>query len=255
MISKTASRMHFRVRNTVFSLCSVIDLKGEEKLRLTEEKAGKSTERFVGDFNAVKDRVTLHLVNSRIHEEMLRDVLHRTLIADIAVVYCVDVEELSDSKQLTSVIISRSTAQKWGKSEPELFALACSNTSRIQPAVFERVADVIDRDPSSSSDLYVLSNGKRIYGAAAVLYPSVLESIHRKYGGSFYILPSSVHEVLTIPVDGYDPLSLAIMVADVNNSIVELNQILSYNVLKYDGTDLADCGSVFDVERNDRMSN
>lgn len=224
-------------------------------MRLTEEKAEKSTERYVGDFNAVKDRVTFHLVNSTVHEEMLRDVLHRTLIADIAVVYCVDVEELSDSSQLTSVIISRGTAQTWGKSEPELFELACSNTSRILPAVFERVADVIKKDPSSSPDLYVLSNGKRIYGAAAVLYPSVLKSIYEKYGGPFYILPSSVHEVLTLPADRSDPLSLALMVADVNNSMVELNEILSYNVLRYDGKDIADCGSILDALSADGILN
>ena len=46
---------------------------------------------------------------------------------------------------------------------------------------------------------YVLSNKLRNYGAACIAYPHVLEMIGGILGTDYYVLPSSVHEVVIVP--------------------------------------------------------
>ena len=49
-----------------------------------------------------------------------------------------------------------------------------------------------------------------------------------------YILPSSVHELILVPAYEYiDVYQLYEMVKEVNDTVVALGDILSYNVYKY----------------------
>ena len=45
---------------------------------------------------------------------------------------------------------------------------------------------------------YVVTNAMGINGAAVILYQNVLEKIADRLKGDYYILPSSIHEVLAI---------------------------------------------------------
>ena len=77
----------------------------------------------------------------------------------------------------------------------------------------------------------MLSNDRRAYGAACLLYPGVLEVIAEKEGCSFYILPSSVHEVILLPDDGeIVPDELKKMVAEVNRSYVAAEEVLTDSI-------------------------
>ena len=47
--------------------------------------------------------------------------------------------------------------------------------------------------------MYVLTNSSKIQGAACMFYPHVLEMIGEILKEDFYILPSSIHEVIILP--------------------------------------------------------
>lgn len=82
--------------------------------------------------------------------------------------------------------------------------------------------------------LYVLTNTRRSYGAAWIMDPDVLKKISGKLEDDFYILPSSVHECMILPVHfREDPDSLAQMVEEINESQVAPEEILSDNVYVY----------------------
>ena len=83
--------------------------------------------------------------------------------------------------------------------------------------------------------MYVLTNEKKYLGAAALLYPYVLNHIGKILKNNFYVLPSSIHECILVPDSGrYSRMELMSMVREVNESQVEKEEILSYEVYYYD---------------------
>lgn len=83
--------------------------------------------------------------------------------------------------------------------------------------------------------MYVATNSKKLNGACVMLYDGLLRDFARKVGRSFYIIPSSIHEVVLIP----DTLDMDInymkaMVKKVNGTEVSPDEVLSDNVYRYD---------------------
>lgn len=86
-------------------------------------------------------------------------------------------------------------------------------------------------------NMIILTNKKREYGSAAILYPGVLRMVSDTHfeGKGFYILPCSAHEVICLPDDGMvDGKTMQMMVLDVNRSVVESKDYLSDQVYFYD---------------------
>lgn len=89
-----------------------------------------------------------------------------------------------------------------------------------------------------SRQLYVLSNHRRINGAAVVLYPDILRRLGENFGGDYYIIPSSVHEVLLLKeTEEEDPDYLNRMVRYVNEQQVLPEEVLANHVYRYSVTE------------------
>ena len=87
----------------------------------------------------------------------------------------------------------------------------------------------------ADSMIYVLSNRDRVFGAAALLYAGALKKLTKRLNKNLIILPSSVHEVLLVPDDGVTKKDFfKNMVKEVNDSQVDPEERLSYNVYYYD---------------------
>ena len=73
-----------------------------------------------------------------------------------------------------------------------------------------------------------------INGAAAILNDTARQEIAEKLG-DFYVLPSSIHEVMIVPKStGRSLEELELMVRSVNSSEVEPDEVLSDHVYEYD---------------------
>ena len=83
--------------------------------------------------------------------------------------------------------------------------------------------------------MYVLSNTAKIQGAVALLYPEVLDDFYQACGREFYIIPSSIHEVILV-VDQYkkDLDTLNQMVCEVNETQVEAEEVLANHIYAYE---------------------
>ena len=82
--------------------------------------------------------------------------------------------------------------------------------------------------------MYVLTNTSGSLGAAALFYPDVKEKAAELLGSDYYILPSSVHEVILVPDSaGINAKELCDMVKQANRTVVEEQDILSDNVYHY----------------------
>ena len=83
--------------------------------------------------------------------------------------------------------------------------------------------------------MYVLSNKERLNGAATLFYPGIMQLVASEFGGSYYILPSSIHEVILIPDDGnMDIEFLLSMVTSINKDGLLPEDKLTDSVYYYD---------------------
>lgn len=83
--------------------------------------------------------------------------------------------------------------------------------------------------------MLVLTNEKKNFGAAMMFEPQVMDQLSQSFPEGFYILPTSLHEVLILPDrGGISPKELGAMVREVNQSQVEKMEQLSDRVYRYD---------------------
>ncbi len=102
------------------------------------------------------------------------------------------------------------------------------NTKRI---VREEIEDL---KPEGYVGMYVVSNSCRNYGAISITYPGALEKIAQKLNSDYYIIPSSIHEVIVVPVVcNWSKGQMDAMVEDVNAQELDPIEILSDHVYIY----------------------
>ncbi|MFI3238792.1 MAG: DUF5688 family protein [Lachnospiraceae bacterium] len=85
---------------------------------------------------------------------------------------------------------------------------------------------------------YVLSNKEKIFGASLIVDPVVMNKVKEMIGSDFYVLPSSIHEILLIPKGEADLEVLKTMVREVNENEVDEEDKLSDNVYECDGSNI-----------------
>ncbi len=93
-------------------------------------------------------------------------------------------------------------------------------------------------DKEKSDDhmpLLVLTNKRKYFGASCILYHGLLEKFSERLGQGFYILPSSIHEVILLP-ENYvkHPDRLMKMVSEVNETQLDPEDVLTDSVYYYE---------------------
>ena len=83
--------------------------------------------------------------------------------------------------------------------------------------------------------IYILTNQDKLNGASVSAQEGVLEKVAELLGTNYYVLPSSIHELLILPDNGSMQLSeLEAMVREVNATQVAPEDRLSDKVQYYD---------------------
>ena len=196
----------------------------------------------------VKDKVFFQLINKDQNKDLLSDCPYRTF-EDLAIIYRILISK--DKDGIASSVIHNNLAEKYGMSEADLFEAAVINTKQLLPTVVRPMEDVmrdifasdgmpedmIDLmlpDVPSDMQLYVISNSQGVDGAVNMLYEEELYKLSQEVHDNLVILPSSIHEVLALPIGDNNVEELADLVKDVNMSMVPVNERLSNQVYMYD---------------------
>lgn len=206
---------------------------------------GKVDMEFFREFSKVRDRIVYRLVNREKNRELLEEIPHVEFL-DLAVCfyYCYEHPELGEGM----ILIHNTHLKMWNTSHRELMRLAEHNTPRLLKAQLcsmdcalkgileeEALDELRQMQRETKKYLYVLTNEKRCQGAAAMLYPGILAEAAQHLKGSFYILPSSIHEVILLPDSGQDNgEELHEMIADINRTQLREEEILSDYAYRYD---------------------
>lgn len=192
-----------------------------------------------------RDNFFYRLVNYGKNKELLKEVPHIPYL-DLAITFHYLVNTVPDG--IESFRISSRMLEMWQLSVEDLYSCAIRNTKRLFPGSIRPINDLLmeimgnspesdfsdlsldDMDsPKTALDMmYVLSTKNGIHGATAVLYPDLLRTFAEKIQSDFYVIPSSIHEMLLVP-SGYAPSlsELNEMIRTVNERQVPLEDILS----------------------------
>lgn len=167
---------------------------------------------------------------------------------DFYVTFYVLVEDNRESEEIVSFPVTMGMIDKWSVAIEDVLTDAVKNAEKMFPLTVETIEDVLDLDEigldtsGNENTFYVMSNQQRHFGAATMLYKSALKNFEDRIGEPFYVIPSSVHELILIPQSmGLPARDLRQMLLDVNHSVVRPEDELSQYVYYYDsrtGTDL-----------------
>ncbi|MDD6550728.1 MAG: DUF5688 family protein [Lachnospiraceae bacterium] len=143
----------------------------------------------------------------------------------------------SEGDELVSFSISWDQMNEWGITVEKMLRDSIETAQRLFPSSIESIEDVLSLTgaPDMYRTFHVLTNCKRQYGAACILYDHVLGDFADRIGEGFYMIPSSVHEVLLLPESiGILPADMKEMLDDVNASVVKPEEVLSDRIYYYD---------------------
>lgn len=197
------------------------------------------------DYEQMKDKLAMEVVATDRNADLLAKVPHQEM-EDMAVVYRFVME--SDESGRASILVSNDLLDKMGVTPEQLHADALENAPELRPAVIKGMSEVmmdmmgedahemfgIDEFPQDEM-MYVATVPDKISGAGVIAYQEFMDQAAEKLGGDFYILPSSIHEVLLVKDDGAVNFNdLKSMVEDVNATQVAPEEKLTDSVYHYD---------------------
>ena len=184
----------------------------------------------------ILDHVEYQMVNVAQNAELLQKIPNREIM-DLAAVY-----RIMTNKDY-SCLLSYEIMMLAGISVEDLDKAAVRNTEKVgfikktMAQVMAEDLDMPEEDVAEMEEgpqLYVLTNKRKVNGANILLFKGELAEFAEMIGDDFFILPSSIHEVLAVPASQVDYKELKHMVKDVNDTQVAPDEILGYEVYRYD---------------------
>ena len=181
------------------------------------------------NYNEIRDILRVRLMSIKGNEQILDSVTHR-IYEDMAMVYVLDY--YPQPKYITNELLDI-----WGVDEEKLHEDAleaahdsCGMKFRSIGQVFESNGDITE-DPSA---FYIVTTDAP-YGAWALFYKNFMADFYNaKDCDGYYILPSSIHEMLLLPDNDFKPEELEKIVAEINATAVEPEDRLTDSVYYYD---------------------
>lgn len=197
------------------------------------------------------DHLFLRLIHREKNREYLNNAVYKEFLDLAAVVYVLTEENENGVK---SFLLPKHV---WDSLElgtvESYFPRLLENTKRLFPENLLCMESLLQEDRGEgkvkhtiglrrvlpeenliSQRLYMLSNQCKVNGATIVLYPDLLKQLGERFGGNYYVIPSSVHEVLLLKAsEGDDVWHLNRLICEVNENQVAPEEILSDHVYLY----------------------
>lgn len=186
------------------------------------------------DYAKMKKQIFYRLISREQNEELLKEIPYLPWL-DLAIVFYLRIPE-HIIKNATA-LIHTSHMERWGLSIQKLYRTAAENMAKV-PVFLHPMEQLLEGYglEDVKSGMYVLSNGRKEFGAAAIVDPKVQKMCAQRFGEDYYMLPSSIHEVILLPrslID--DRRELDELVQEVNRNCVSREEVLSGHAYVYSG--------------------
>ena len=206
------------------------------------------------NYEDVKDKLFIRVSSAEANKEVLENAPHQ-LKEDLAITYHVAVGK--DQDGLSSMFIKNDLLEQYGISAEQLHEDAMKSSPHVMIPEVSSIGALIDemyqknilmltpderemlqetlQESSEMPTFFVVTNTDRIDGAGVIFYPEFMDSMGELLGNDFFILPSSIHEMLVLPDDGQvDAEMLRDMVKEVNATQVAPAERLTNDVYHFD---------------------
>ena len=199
-------------------------------------------------FEGIKDLLRVQVMDRDTAKDRLSELVSKSLGNRFEAVPYLKVETRDGMSG--KLLITRSMAAHYHYPVAKLHETAMKNMIEMDPPKLSDMdqtmvsllddsyqpENLLERESlDDTSNLFVLSNENKEFGAAALFYPGIQERVSKLMGGNYFVLPSSVHEVLVLPENGtFQPKELLSLVMEVNRTEVAPNEVLGNRVLRYD---------------------
>ncbi|MBR5361484.1 MAG: hypothetical protein IK123_11400 [Lachnospiraceae bacterium] len=209
-----------------------------ENLDVREKEEGVKD--LIKDYEKAKDHLLLRLIPG--DSPAVAEAPHE-MIEDMALVVNLDLVGFSDDNGRACVIVTNPLLSMYGVSEKELFDVARANSMVQEPLKFEplqsMIASLIKDSDMSAPDMddvaFIATNTSGFNGASVLGYPDFTKEAEKVMGGSFYMIPSSVHEFILLKDDGnISAKTINNMIKDVNENVLQPRDKLSAQCYHYD---------------------
>lgn len=199
----------------------------------------------VDDYENMRTKLLMEVVSAEANKELLETVPHK-LLEDMAIIYRFDATEIAGDG--ASIVLTNVLLDKFGVSAEQVHQDAVKFAPQNRPLEIKGMGEVLaaqmgvddpsvlgfDYDPEDEK-MFVASVAGNILGAGILAYEEFMDKAAERVGGSFYLLPSSIHEVLLVPDNGtFDLRALENMVREVNATTVDPKEKLTDSVYHYD---------------------
>lgn len=195
---------------------------------------------FLKNFENIKHKVVFNLVNYKKNDELLKDIPYFPFL-DLAIIFKIELKR--NEEGAATILITNRLLYLWNISKEELYALALKNTPKLLPYLFKGMREIINDILETDLDLggesfempltHVITNKYKVNGAGCILYKDLLKDISEHLESDFYILPSSIHEVIITPACGRDREMeelLNQLVEEANSTAVQEDDYLSNHI-------------------------
>lgn len=195
------------------------------------------------DWDNVKSHIYAKLISTEKNHSLLSSIPNRAYL-DLSIVYYVRMESFFNDKYAV-VQISNEHMEYWGVNEDMVYQSAWKNLTEPDETVVKDMADILNplffmkqiypAGNGEDTPMYVLSNRYYINGAVQMCDYGALQEAAKMLESDLWILPSSVHEVILLPVCQSEDCAqgLADIVKEINDTQLEPQEILSYHVYHY----------------------
>ena len=201
---------------------------------------------WLTDYDQVKDSLFVRVSNAEANADLLDGVPH-TRVEDLAITYHIQMD--MPGAGLASTMVTDAMLRQYGITQEQLHEDALRSSEQLLPPRLDSMQNILTglmapnfdpsealyEEPAPGNTMMVLTNSESVNGASALFYPNVMEEAADHFGGNYFVLPSSTHEVIMIPADGTaDFRELEQMVREINHTQVAPDERLSDHVYHYD---------------------
>lgn len=187
-------------------------------------------------YETVRSQIIMRLVNYDKNKEILTQCPH-IRFHDLAITFRWMAHQ--DDIGISTALISNHEVEMWGITIDQLYEDAMINTERLFPSRIGKLKDVMASkgmvSEESGFDLYLITNEQGINGATCILYKDILKNFSLLHNNSFYLLPSSIHEMMICFADEQISSDMLLsLVKEANHMVVTMGEVLSDNIYYYD---------------------
>jgi hypothetical protein len=195
----------------------------------------------IKSYEQIRPNLRIRLMDMRSNQQVLQNAVYIPLECGLSLVAYMKLPESVAEGGIANV--PRDMAALDGTGEAQIMEDAVKGSLDAGGVRLCGIQDMLwEKDPENylesgnkaESPIFVLTTEDGFLGASALFYPGVKEQISEAVGGDYFVLPSSIHEVLIIPGEGtMTPKEMAQMVKSINETEVSPKDRLCNRVMRY----------------------